>query len=95
KDIRALVCDKLGNDKELHQRHSRLEDRVDDEDKLMRGAGGMFHWAKCQLGAVAECFDLPSVEEALSSLSTSLGKTYKCILDSILGRYKSQAMRLP
>ncbi|KAF2721065.1 purine and uridine phosphorylase, partial [Polychaeton citri CBS 116435] len=93
-DIRALIHSEIASDKELQRWQNRPEVCTEIELKLMENAGGMFRWAVCQLDVLRECLDLPSLEDALTSLPQGLDETYERILNNILDKHKQYAIRL-
>jgi ankyrin repeat protein len=51
-----------------------------------------FRWAACQLDAIKDCVDYPSLEEALTDLPKTLDETYARILASIAERNRYKAI---
>lgn len=53
-----------------------------------------FRWVACQLDAIEDCYDLPSLRGILQSLPKSLDETYERIIQNMSGHQRRNAVRL-
>ena len=53
-----------------------------------------FRWVVCQLDALGDCLNLPTLRKALSSLPRTLDDTYTRILDNIHEDYTKDALKI-
>ncbi|KAL1613693.1 hypothetical protein SLS54_010390 [Diplodia seriata] len=90
-DIRSYVHTWI---KQLTRWESKREIQDEIETTLVEKADGMFRWVSCQLDALENCLDYPSLRKALQSLPSTLDETYVRILKNIPHEYKHHAQRL-
>ncbi|KAH8800442.1 nucleoside phosphorylase domain-containing protein [Xylogone sp. PMI_703] len=64
------------------------------EKNLNNKANGMFRLVACQLDAIEECLDLPTLRKALNDLPDTLYKMYTDILHKIPSAYRFNAIRI-
>ena len=53
-----------------------------------------FRWVTCQIDALEDCLDYPTLRSALDSLPTTLDKTYARIIKAIPANLKQTALRI-
>ncbi|KAI1439483.1 hypothetical protein F5Y02DRAFT_425549 [Annulohypoxylon stygium] len=93
-DIRAFIHASVRK----HQGLKRWQSRPDVQDKietaLIEKADGMFRWVSCQLDVLKNCLNYRSVQEALTSLPTTLDETYARILANVPQEHQSYTTRI-
>ncbi|RYP68914.1 hypothetical protein DL771_006403 [Monosporascus sp. 5C6A] len=64
------------------------------ESALMEKADGMFRWVTCQLDALKNCLNYPTLQKALKALPKTLDKTYARILCNIPSDHLPYTIRI-
>ncbi|KAL1641938.1 hypothetical protein SLS58_005774 [Diplodia intermedia] len=87
--------------KQIHDEESKLRRwrqrpnvQLEIEKTLTSKACGMFRWVVCQMQAIEDCLDLPSLRERLNSLPETLDATYDRIIQDMLKRKQKGAITL-
>ncbi|KAI2614967.1 putative multiple ankyrin repeats single kh domain protein [Hypoxylon sp. NC1633] len=93
-DIRTYIHAIVRGDKGLERWQSRPKVQTEIETALLKKADGMFRWVSCQLDALRQCYDYPSVRQTLESLPKTLDETYARILANIPQDHRNYTMRI-
>ncbi|KFZ17274.1 hypothetical protein V501_01833 [Pseudogymnoascus sp. VKM F-4519 (FW-2642)] len=80
-DIYNFVQEQLRTHPKLSKWPASL--RMEIQDSLISGAGGMFRWVHCQLGILGKCITIKNIRKALKALPKSLSETYALTIDGI------------
>lgn len=100
---RRLVADDIleyikarvrSNEGPLKRWNGRPEVQNEIETRLSKEANGMFRWVTCQLDALENCLDYPTLQKALNSLPATLDETYARILTNLRREHEHHARRL-
>ncbi|KAG0131110.1 hypothetical protein HOY82DRAFT_647283, partial [Tuber indicum] len=100
----GILKDVVAKDIELYISHTiersgklrRLSSRVKHEvvDALVKGAQGMFRWAKCCLDQISKLRSDNAIKSALDSLPPTLDETYERILCNIAEEDRELALQV-
>ncbi|PTB48090.1 hypothetical protein M431DRAFT_335626 [Trichoderma harzianum CBS 226.95] len=94
-DIFAYVKARVRNNKGPLKRWNEWpEVEVEIEIGLSKKANGMFRWVTCQLDALENCLDYPTLQKALNSLPMTLDETYARILTNLPREHEHHTRRL-
>ncbi|KAL5084923.1 hypothetical protein Trisim1_011277 [Trichoderma cf. simile WF8] len=94
-DIVAYIKARVQSDKSPLKRwneHPKVQHEI--ETRLSEKANGMFRWVTCQLDALENCLDYPTLQKALNSLPKTLDETYTRILTNLPCEYEHYTRRL-
>ncbi|KAF2142278.1 uncharacterized protein K452DRAFT_250214 [Aplosporella prunicola CBS 121167] len=93
-DIRGYVQKRVRHHEGLSRWQQRPKVQAEIEAALIEKANGMFRWVSCQLDALENCLDYPTLKTALGSLPKTLDETYARILKSIPEEHKHHTIRI-
>ncbi|KAG9758549.1 purine and uridine phosphorylase, partial [Aureobasidium melanogenum] len=93
-DIRAYITHIVQHGKELDRWQSRPDVQHQIESELVEKANGMFRWVACQIDALKDCFDYPTLQWVLRNLPKNLDDTYARILENIPEEHIDQTMKI-
>ena len=80
-DIKSYIAAEISSNRAFRLWPNSL--RVEVEERLSKGARGMFRWAVCQLDILRRLKDLDRIREAIVSLPETLDETYERIFSYI------------
>lgn len=93
-DVHAYIRARVREDNGLRRWRERPEAQDEIETQLAAKADGMFRWAACQVDALEKCYDYRTLQNALTSLPTTLDETYARILHSIPSEHEQKTIRI-
>ncbi|KAF2807352.1 purine and uridine phosphorylase [Mytilinidion resinicola] len=93
-DILAYINAKVREGEGLKRWRGCQDIQKEIKEGLAQKADGMFRWVACQIDALEDCLDYPTLRTALNSLPKTLDETYKRIIVAIPDNYKENALRI-
>ncbi|CUS07292.1 unnamed protein product [Tuber aestivum] len=90
KDIELYISREIGRNRKLKRLSSYIKDQI--IDALVKGALGMFRWARCCLDQISKLRTDKAIKSALKSLPPTLDETYERILCNIADEDRELAL---